>query len=128
MQTAPTYNETVRRLFLAPQHAGSLQRDYPQSLTASAAESEKGARLTLAAGIASERIAEMRFRVYGCPHLIAAAEALCKEREGGAVAGLSVFVLDEYMTRLAVPVEKTGRILLLEDALLALWAQYSGTD
>ena len=76
----------------------------------------------------ADEVAEMRFRVYGCPHLIAAAEALCNEREGGAVAGLSAFVLEEFMSRLAVPVEKTGRILLLEDALLALWAQYSGTD
>lgn len=128
MQATTAYNELVRRLFLAPRHAGALQRDYPQALVASVAESENGARLTLAAGIVADQVAEMRFQVFGCPHLIAAAEALCKEREGGAVAGLSVFVLDEFMSRLAVPVEKTGRILLLEDALRALWAQYSGTD
>jgi nitrogen fixation NifU-like protein len=122
------YNETVRALFFAPQHAGSLSRDYGQMLFASVAESDKGSRLELAAGIAEEVIVEMRFKVWGCPHLIAAAEALCKEREHGAIAGLSVFEPAEIMARLAIPVEKTGRILLLEDALKSLWAQYSVAD
>ena len=97
-------------------------------LHAEVSESATGARLVLAAGIVAEQVAEMRFLAFACPHLIAAAEALCQEREGGAVAGLSVFALDEMMARLAVPVEKTGRILLLEDALHALWAQYSDAD
>ena len=93
-----------------------------------AAEAENGARLVLAAGVADEIVVEMRYRVWGCPHLIAAAETLCKEREQAAVAGLSVFALAELMEILAIPVEKTGRILLLEDALNSLWGQYSGAD
>ena len=122
------YNTEVRARFADPRHAGSLSREYPRVLQAEVSEAGAGARLALAAGIVAEQVAEMRFLAFGCPHLIAAAEALCQEREGGAVAGLSVFARDELMTRLAVPVEKTGRILLLEDALNALWAQYSDAD
>jgi NifU-like protein involved in Fe-S cluster formation len=123
--TAPPYNARVLALFANPQHAGPLRQEYPLVLSADTQESASGARLRLTAGIVDERIAEMRFLAFACPHLIAAAEVLCHEREGGAVAGLSVFALEELMTALAVPVEKTGRILLLEDALHALWANYS---
>lgn len=122
------YNETVRDLFFAAEHAGTLSRDYALMLHASAAASACGPRVLLAVGIADDVVAEMRFHVWGCPHLIAAAEVLCQEREHGAIAGLSVFALPELMAQLAVPVEKTGRILLLEDALKSLWAQYSGAD
>lgn len=122
------YNESVRGSFFAAEHAGSLSRDYPLVLQASVAESGKGSRVELAAGVADEVVAEMRYLIRGCPHLIAAAEVLCKEREQGAVAGLSVLAVPELMARLAIPVEKTGRILLLEDALQSLWAQYSGID
>jgi nitrogen fixation NifU-like protein len=125
---AEPYNQAVRDTFHSPAHAGDLSRDYPHVLRAVAAESENGSRLVLAAGVADELILEMRYRVWGCPHLIAAAEILCKEREQAAVAGLSVFALAELMELLAIPVEKTGRILLLEDALNLLWEQYSGAD
>lgn len=123
---AEPYNQAVRKNFTGPAHAGDLSLDYPQVLRAVAAESENGCRLVLAAGVVDEIVVEMRYRVWGCPHLIAAAEALCKEREQGAVAGLSVFAMTELMELLAIPVEKTGRILLLEDALNSLWEQYSG--
>ena len=122
------YNETVRSVFFSAEHAGNLRRDYARMLHASAAESARGSRVELAVGIADDIIAEMRYRVWGCPHLIAAAEVLCKEREQGAVSGLSVFVPSEIMGQLAIPVTKTGRILLLEDALKSLWAQYLDAD
>ena len=122
------YSEAVRKLFAKPRHGGVLSRDYPYTLSASASESVSGAEVHLACGIVDDQIAEMRFQAFACPHLIAAAEALCKAREGNAVASLSVFALDELMTGLAVPVEKTGRILLLEDAQKSLWAKYSGAD
>ena len=115
----------MRQAFFAPAHAGSLSRDYPLVLSASVKEAAQGAEVLLEAGIAEGIITEMRYRVRGCPYLIAAAEALCKEREQGAVAALSSFALAELMEMLAIPVEKSGRILLLEDALKSLWAQYS---
>ena len=125
---AEPYNQAVQDNFHNPAHAGDLGRDYPHVLRAVAAEAENGCRLVLAAGVADEVVVEMRYRVWGCPHLIAAVETLCKEREQAAVAGLSVFAVAELMEILAIPVEKTGRILLLEDALNSLWEQYSGAD
>lgn len=126
MSSADPYNNVVRRYFAEAAHAGGLSRDYPLNLRAETSESDKGSKVTLAAGVADGRVAEMRFRVLGCPHLIAAAEALCQDREQGGVAALGKFDLQAMMARLDIPVEKTGRILLLEDALNSLMAQYSG--
>jgi NifU-like protein involved in Fe-S cluster formation len=123
MNDSEPYNETVRSLFATPDHAGDLQGEYALVLTSEASESEHGARIALSAGIAEGRVAEMRFRAWGCPHLIAAAEVLCKQRENGPVSGLSAIDTNALMEQLSVPVEKTGKILLLEDALESLWAQ-----
>ena len=118
------YNETVRDCFENPGHAGDLRGDYAQFLTSDRAESDRGARIVLFAGITNGMIAEMRFRAWACPHLIAAAELLCRDRENGPVSGLSRFDAKGLMDQLSVPPEKTGKILLLEDALKSLWEQH----
>lgn len=122
------YNETVRACFQNAAHVGELSRDNPQKYIASAADSAQSARIVLAAGIDAGVIREMRFRVWGCPHLIAAAEWLCGQLESGPAAAMENFPLQEIMRQLSVPVEKTGRILLLEDALKSLARQWSGAD
>jgi len=122
------YNETVREYFQHTAHAGDLRGDHAQVLDAAVAESARGARITLLAGIEDGIIREMRYRVWGCPHLIAATEWLCERRESEPVASLGDFPLQEIMRQLSVPVEKTGRILLLEDALNSLKTQYACTN
>jgi hypothetical protein len=62
----------------------------------------------------------LRFRALGCPHLIAAAEHFCRHYTGQAVAALSAFDKEQTMADLGVPVSKSGRILLLEDAVQKL--------
>jgi NifU-like protein involved in Fe-S cluster formation len=68
----------------------------------------------------------MRFRAWGCPHLIAAAEMVCERFTGETVESLARFEPQRLMTMLAVPVEKSGRILLLEDALRLLYRAATG--
>lgn len=118
------YNKVVRDCFENPDHAGDLQGEYAQVLTSEVMESEQGARIVLSAGIADGMIAQMCFRAWGCPHVIAAAEMLCRDRENGPVSGLSAIDANGMMEQLSVPVEKTGKILLLEDALKSLWEQH----
>jgi NifU-like protein involved in Fe-S cluster formation len=120
---ADPYNPTTRQLFADPAHAGDLQNDYAQSAQAEASESAAGAKIQLAAGLADGRLQECRFRVFGCPHLLAAAEWLCNQYEGATLADLAGFRAAACMGPLAIPVEKTGRILLLEDAIRLLVKQ-----
>ena len=123
-----SYNRAVRRHFADPQHAGKLQDDDALTLVADVSESEHGAHIVISAGIRGGVIGAMAYRVWGCPHLIAALEHVCTTFEGQPVAGLENFDSADITQELSVPVEKTGRILLLEDALAALRAQSASTE
>jgi len=80
--------------------------------------------LELSAAQAGGVLEAMRFRAWGCPHVIAAAEAACATLEGRPVAELLEFPISGLMENLAVPVEKTGRILVLEEALRSLGQRF----
>jgi len=114
------YNLRTRQYFEHPVHAGKLCEAHTVSAAAEARESEAGARLRLEVGVRGDRLCECRFQVYGCPHLIAALEWLCTHFEGKTLGALEQFRVADCMSLLAVPVEKTGRILLLEDAIRSL--------
>ena len=116
------YNSLTRRNFANPAHAGDLGGEYTVCASAVASESADGAIIQLAAGVRDGRLQECRFRAYGCPHLIAAAETFCTDYRGRGISSLSEFSASGLMQTLAVPVEKTGRILVLEDAVRSLGA------
>ncbi len=108
------YNARVREYFADPQHAGGLKG------AAMSYFSDQGIHIRLAATVSGERITGMRFRAWGCPHVIAAAEATCRQYEGRPVAALEEFTSAQIMQDLAIPIEKTGRILVLEDTVRML--------
>lgn len=117
---AGAYSEEVRRLFANPAHAGDLPPGNGRTATAEAAESAAGCRVRLSAAEVGGRLSAVRFRAFGCPHLVAAAEAFCADVEGRPIPALREPKVPGLMERLAVPVEKTGRLLLLENAAGAL--------
>ncbi len=117
MSTDP-YSTTVRALFGAPAHAGDA--DGGKSVLVD----EQDVRVRLAATSTESRISAMRFRAWGCPHVIAACEAACAGLEGQPVAALLEFSGSDLMENLPVPVEKRGRILVLEDAVRSLGLQF----
>ena len=121
------YNELVRRYFANPVHAGRLSDEYNDAVIGEAAESETGARVILYAVVDCETVRILRYQVFGCPHLIAAAEAFCDEAEGQPVSTLLELDVPGLMDKLTIPVEKTGRVFILEDAAKALHITLTGT-
>ncbi len=115
MSTDP-YNSLVRNLFENTLHAGILAD------AVSVRKSEQGVHIEISAISGDGTIQRLRFRAYGCPHVVAATEAVCAEYEGQAASQLEEFSIADLMQRLAVPMEKSGRILVLEDAVRLLWA------
>lgn len=116
MTAAPFYSDRVRQLFASAAHAGDL----PGAVV----DLERGAeRVVLSARLDGADVTQLAYRVFGCPHLVAAAEAFCDEFEGRAAGDMAAFSAGEMLKKLAIPVEKTGRILLLEDAVRALQAR-----
>ena len=108
------YNPNIRELFLNTSHAGDANGGVIGYFD------DQGIRITLSAIVAAGDITSMRFRAWGCPHVIAAAEAVCRHYEGRPSEDLEEFSTDQIMQDLAIPVEKTGRILVLEDAVRSL--------
>ena len=117
---AEPYSELVRRYFANPVHAGRLPDAYNDAVIGEAAESEMGVRVVLSAVVDGDTIRVLRYRVFGCPHLIAAAEFFCNEVEGQAISALLELNVPALMDKLTIPVEKTGRIFILEDAVKIL--------
>jgi len=122
-QLLGSYNPRVRACFNTPHHAGDGQEVVGRLYEARAAESGAGVFLTLSAVTDSGVLASLRFRAFACPHLIAAAEVCCERFEGGPVNQLGDLDVPHLMEALGVPIEKTGRILLLEDAIRSLRSQ-----
>ena len=128
MPLAPDYNDAVRSRFGNPVHAGDLPEaadTYDRVLEVDQASGDDFAHVVLTAGVRGDTIAALRFRARGCPHLVAAADLACEKLEGNPVGALENFPRDDITVTLAVPVEKTGRVLLLEDAVASLWAQWT---
>lgn len=110
------YNEKVRALFTDPQHAGDLED------AATGWFEDQGIRIRLSAATENGVLTTVRFRAYGCPHVIAACEAVCRHYEGKAASALEAFDSGQIMADLAVPAEKAGRILVVEDTVRSLRA------
>jgi NifU-like protein involved in Fe-S cluster formation len=108
------YSADVRALFANPAHAGNIDGDCRADVA------DQDVRVGFSANIDSGRIVRLGFTAWGCPHVIAAAEAFCRQYEGRDVAELLEFSSSDLMQNLGIPVEKTGRILVLEDAVRSL--------
>ncbi len=114
--TVDPYSDEVRRRFSEPRFAGTADGG-------KARRSGQDVDIEVSAAVADGRLASVRFRAYGCPHTIAACDYACERLEGESPDALSGLAVDELMRSLSVPVEKTGRILMLEDALRDLTSQ-----
>jgi len=116
--SADPYSAKVRELFAAPAHAGDMAGGEAVYVA------DQDVRLRLSAQKEGGKIAALRFRAWGCPHVIAAAEAVCSALEGQPVTGLESYTVADVMENLPVPVEKTGRILVIEDAVRSLGQRF----
>jgi NifU-like protein involved in Fe-S cluster formation len=120
------YSELTRRYFEAAHGAGELAG--ADVFRGSAGRRAQGTWVQYDVQVSCATIRAARFLAFGCPHTIAAASWVA-ERAGGpafpAALPESIAALSE---RFAVPVEKRGRLLVIEDAWLAALraaAQYS---
>jgi nitrogen fixation NifU-like protein len=112
--SADPYSPAVRALFGDPAHAGSIEGAHSVEID------DQDLRIRLFALSGEGAITRLGFLAWGCPHVIAASEAFCREFEGRDPAELLDFSSSGLMQSLSVPVEKTGRILVLEDAVRSL--------
>jgi NifU-like protein involved in Fe-S cluster formation len=111
------YSELTWRHFSAASAAGEL----------TGAGVRRGAAGSVAQGtwvqfevrLAAARIDTVRFRAFGCPHVIAVADWVAQAAVGRAAAAVLPEAVQALRERFDVPVEKLGRLLIVEDAWIA---------
>ena len=70
-----------------------------------------------------------RFLAYGCPHVIAVADWLAQSAVGRPAEPALPESVHELRERFGVPIEKLGRLLIVEDAwIAALSSPYRGAS
>jgi hypothetical protein len=74
--------------------------------------------------IADNVVKDAHFQIYGCPHTVAVAAWMAKELKGRRREALQPGAPKEWAQRHGVPVEKLGRLLVIEDAVRACLRQW----
>ena len=115
------YNNLTREHFENPAAAGELSGRAIRRGAAGAAALGTWVQFDVRiAGIgAPGRIKAARFRAFGCPHVIAVANWLAQTASGRAATPELPDSVQALRERFDVPIEKLGRLLVVEDAWIA---------
>lgn len=116
MSDDPRYGAAVRAHLRSLAGAGDLPPG-PAVFSGTAGDAEQGAEVRFQFRLEGERVAEARFRAFGCPHFVAAASWLTERLQGACRADLEAWDWQEAAAALEVPPAKFGRLLTLQDAL-----------
>ena len=113
------YDSQVRQRFLSAHRAGPLNDGTSGLVSGEAEDRTLNVWVRFQLGIRDGAIQNARYNVYGCPDTVAAAEWTAERLEGRPVGALDELSMRNCIEVLGVPVEKLGKLLLLEDALAA---------
>ena len=117
MSNPGPYSDLVLDHFERPRLVGRLTGAGVRE--GSAGTPERGVWVEFSVRIAEGRVADARFRAYGCPHTIAAASWVAQQLLGRPVEQAGEIDPLELGERLEAPAEKLGNLLVVEDALRA---------
>lgn len=112
--------EAIRQLFEATPGAGAPPADEPGWYRGFAGSEAAEARVEVFVRCAADgRVTALRYRVWGCPHTIATLAWLAGAWPGRTLDDPPAGGPLGWQAALAIPVEKLGRLLVIEDALAA---------
>jgi cysteine desulfurase len=76
--------------------------------------------------VAGDVVKDSRFQAYGCPHTLTVAAWIANELRGKRREALQLGAPTDWAKVYSVPVEKLGRLLVIEDAVRACLRQWPG--
>jgi NifU-like protein involved in Fe-S cluster formation len=122
------YAAPIWRLFQKPPHAGDFAPGTPG--VASGEAGTKAARSVLRLQLRFEqgRVAEARFKAYGCPSSIAVGAWIAGWAEGKTPAELAALKAADLRQALEIADDRAHCALLGEDAIRAALASYYATS
>ncbi len=112
------YSSAVRQRFESP--SANVAGGEPEiAVAGSGGDRSLNAWVRFTVGWRNGTLTEVGFNVFGCPHLIAACDWAAEWLRGRPVSTLRELPTGEMVDALGVPREKVGKLLRLEDALIA---------
>jgi cysteine desulfurase len=111
------YSELTRRYFETAAGCGTLTG--PGVYRGAAGSRAQGTWVQFDLQLRAGCIEQARFLALGCPHTIAAASWIVEHAPGPIVRAALRESVENLSARFAVPVDKRGRLLIIEDAWIA---------
>jgi NifU-like protein involved in Fe-S cluster formation len=111
------YNELTRKYFESDANAGELVGS--GVFRGAAGDPTQGTWVQFDLQIKAGLVSAARFLAFACPHTIAVAAWLAEQAVGGRLQPALPECVQALRERFAVPIEKMGRLLIVEDAWLA---------
>jgi len=117
------YSPAVLRHFDAPMRARELPRGTPGLVSGEAEDRTLHVWARFELQVVAGVVRAAAFQAFGCPHTVAAASVVADWLEGRSVVEARKLDVRALCTELEVPVEKLGKLLRVEDAVTACWAE-----
>lgn len=117
------YSSEVRRRFSAPARAGDAPQDAGEVVEGAAEDRSLSVWVRFQVQLQGARIEHVRYRAFGCPHTLAAADRIAADLEGESMDALKRIDLQALARQVGLPREKHGKLLRIEDALAACHAK-----
>jgi NifU-like protein involved in Fe-S cluster formation len=114
------YNALTLRYFQSPANVGQLSG--PGVFRGAAGNREQGTWVQFDVQVASGTVTAVRFLAFACPHTIAVSAFVADRAAGGPLSTALPQSVQALCRRFEVPVEKLGRVLIVEDAWRAALA------
>ena len=122
------YSAEVLRRFSAPRPALDARGFPGRVVTGEAEDRTLHVWVRFELQVIGDTIQAVGYHVYGCPHTVAAASLVAERFTGRRIEFCGGFAVQELADELEVPVEKLGKLLRVEDAMLACLRGLSNTD
>lgn len=121
MSVAPMhYSALVQDLFGRLPRSGSLGPGSGQVVHGESVALDRGAWVRFEARVEDGCVTDCVFRAWGCPHTLAAAALVAARTPGRQVDADPVLDAQRLAAELEAPPAKLGRLLVVEDALVAM--------
>jgi len=119
--TIAAVRRTHARLWNASPARPSAHLDQPGEWWLGEAGAERlGTWVRFAVRVEEGVIREAHVQSYGCPHIAAVSNLLCEQLKGRSLHFIELGSPDLWRQAVQAPIEKLGRMLIIEDALNAL--------
>ncbi|HEY5624419.1 MAG TPA: iron-sulfur cluster assembly scaffold protein [Gammaproteobacteria bacterium] len=122
------YSLEVQERFRSSEGAGEFAEGAPGVVTGEAEDRTLNVWFRFQIEFAGSAIRTVKYRVFGCPHSIAAAAWVADALPGSEVEALDELDTHGLLRRLDAPIEKLGKLLVLEDALRRCRKQIANFD